>query len=193
MSVVLVGACTAALVGPAVLTLARQASSWSYAPGPWDVAAVTTVAGLTATLVLARQPAEITMLLPVVVLGGAAAVVDAREGRLPDALTGPLLLGSLVAVLVAGHGLIGVAATIVLLLVLKTTVPAAVGWGDVKLLPSLVAVLTVQGAVLTGVVLMALLVALSAVLVGLSPGRRSTVVPYGPALVVGTLVAAAGV
>lgn len=192
MNVVLLGACTAALAGPAVLTLAQRTSLLSYAPGPRDVASATTVAGLTATLVLARQPAELAMLLPVIVLGGAAAVVDAREGRLPNALTGPLLLGSLVAVLVAGRSLIGVAAAVALLLVLKMTAAAAVGWGDVKLLPSLVAVLIVQDAVLTGIVLMALLVALSALLVGLSPGRRSAVVPYGPALVVGTLVAAVG-
>lgn len=192
MNVVVVGAGAAAVAGPVVLTLARRTSSLDYAPGPCDVAATTTVAGLMVTLVLARTPAEFAMLLPVIVLAGAAAVVDAREGRLPDMLTGPLLVGSLIAVLLAGHSLVGVAAAVALLLVVKVTAAAAVGWGDVKLLPSLIAVLTVQGAVLAGIVLMALLVALTAVLIGLSPDRRSTVVPYGPALVVGALVAAVG-
>lgn len=190
MSVVLAAA-AAAVGGPLVLALVRHTTSLEYAPGPGEIAAATAVAGTTTGLVLHQEPMVAVALLPVAILGGAAAVVDAREGRLPDMLTGPLLAASLLAVVLADRSLVGVGAALGLLLLIKAVAGAAIGWGDVKLLPSLIAALIVCGAVVRGVVLMALLVAVSAVLVGLCPGRRSALVPFGPALVVGTLVAAA--
>lgn len=69
--------------------------------------------------------------------------------------------------------------------------PQLLGWGDLKLLPSLGAALGCHGpeAVLHAVVLWLVLIAVTAVAVAVR-GRES--VPYGPALVLGTVAALAG-
>jgi leader peptidase (prepilin peptidase)/N-methyltransferase len=124
-----------------------------------------------------------------------AASADARTGRLPD----PLVLGSLapaialVAIafgagdggdaLVAAGGGAAVAAAPVLVLHLGN--PAAMGFGDVKLVASLGATLGLLGIRWP---LVALLVA-SAVTVLVAALRRRSSVPFGPGLVLGAAVA----
>ena len=185
----------AALGGPTVLMLASAATTGRSAAGRADVAAVTTLTGLTVGFVLARPPAVALVLLPLAVLGCAAAVVDAREGRLPDRLTVPLLGCTLLATLASGDVravAVAAAATAVATLA-KTMASAAIGWGDVKLVPPVTLVLAHHGALLQGVVLACTLVAITAVAIGLvdrCARTRSEVIPYGPALLLGTVGAA---
>jgi hypothetical protein len=135
---------------------------------------------------VARPPADVAVLLPLAVLGSAAAVVDAREGRLPDALTGPLLVSTLAIVLLTGGSVTGAAVAGAL----KLVASAAIGWGDVKLVPTLAVVLTQYDAVASGVINAALLVAATAIIVSVRTPGHNVLVPYGPALVFGTVGAA---
>lgn len=193
-SAVVFAVLTAAVAGPAVLLIARRSMLTPVEPRPVEVSAVMAVAGLTAALVLARPAADAIVLLPLAVLGCAAAVVDAREGRLPDSLTGPLLAGTLLAALVtASSGPVATAAVISAVagggvaLVIKAAASAAIGWGDVKLVPTLAVVLVRHDAVVPGLVCASLLVAVTAGVVGLRATDGCTLVPYGPALVFGTV------
>lgn len=188
-----VAAVIAATAGPAVLVVASVTAlsriRWSLV----DIVAVNLLVGLTVGLALAH-PLDTVVLLPLAMLGCAAAVVDAREGRLPDAVTAPLLgctliaalaVGDLAAVPAAAAGAIGAG-------LLKVVASEAVGWGDVKLVPTLVVVLAHHGVVAQGAVLACVLVLLTAGAVGLTDSHpRNVVVPYGPALVFGTIAAAA--
>ncbi|WP_345419514.1 hypothetical protein [Pseudonocardia xishanensis] len=72
---------------------------------------------------------------------------------------------------------------------LLLVVPAAFGWGDVKLLPSLAAATSFVGwqCFALGIGLCSVLLLVSAVTAALD--RRSGDVPYGPALVLGSLTA----
>jgi Flp pilus assembly protein protease CpaA len=155
--------------------------------------AVTVAIGvLVAFVVHGSQPAAV--LVPLLVLGPAAALVDIREGRLPDLLTGPLLGATLLTAAASGpdgwRG-IAVAAMATAVAILVTALAADVlGWGDVKLIPTLAIVLGHQGALLAGLIQVVLLVGVTAVVVGVKDRRN--VVPYGPALVLGTIGAAAG-
>ncbi|GAA1195075.1 prepilin peptidase [Pseudonocardia alaniniphila] len=183
----------AATLGPTALLLARQRMHSPWAPGISETAAVAAITGIGFALVLyGPQPAAV--LVPLVLLGPAAAIVDAREGRLPDLLTGPLLGTTVLVALGSGSaGLrgIAVAAFATAGASLVATLPGAMlGWGDVKLIPTLTIVVSHQNALLEGLIHAVLLVAVTAVIVGLR--ERRSVVPYGPALVFGTLGAAAG-
>lgn len=183
----------AVLVGPTVLLIARHSVRTVLRLRPIEVTAVSAVAGLMAGLVLALPPERAIVLLPLAVLGCAAAVVDAHEGRLPDVLIWPLL-----AVTVLAGVSTGVAATAVLsalaggcvAVMLKMVISAGFGWGDAKLVPTLSVVLVRHDAIVTGVVSMSVLVAVTAFIVGIRATDRSALVPYGPALVVGTVGAA---
>lgn len=182
----------AAVMGPFTLLLAAQTMHTRWRPRYGDTAAVTTAVGVLAALVLHESPPLV--LLPLLVLGPSAAVVDAYEGRLPDHLTGPLLGATALAATESGS--IGMRAIAVA--VLATGLAAAVmvvagdglGWGDVKLIPSLTIVLGHQGALLGGLSLVVFLVGVTALIVGVR--SRGAIVPYGPALVFGTVGAAAG-
>ncbi|MGD9990876.1 prepilin peptidase [Pseudonocardia sp.] len=184
----------AVLAGPTVLLIARHSVRTVLRLRPIEVTAVSAVAGLMAGLVLALPPERAVVLLPLAVLGCAAAVVDVHEGRLPDVLTWPLL-----AVTVLAGVSTGVAATAVLsalaggcvAVMLKMLISAGFGWGDAKLVPTLAVVLVRHDAIVTGVVSMSVLVAVTAFIVGIGATNRSALVPYGPALVVGTVGAAA--
>jgi leader peptidase (prepilin peptidase)/N-methyltransferase len=190
----------AAVLGvPAVLLLARRTTLNPPAPRPLDAGAIAAVTGLTLGVVLLRPPADSMVLLPLVVLGCAAAVVDAREGRLPDALTRPMLVCTLLAGLLNsqdGLRLVVVAAAgAAIATLLKAMASAAIGWGDVKIAPTLAVVLVHHDAVVPGVVVMSLLVAVTAVAIALlgvlRAPDRGAVVPYGPGLVLGALGVAA--
>ena len=184
----------AAAAGPAVLVVASVTALDRVRWSPVDVVAVNLLVGLTLGMTLAHPLTEMVVLLPLAVLGSAAAVVDAREGRLPDAVTAPLLgctliaalaVGGVAAVPAAAAGAIGAG-------LLKVIASEAVGWGDVKLVPTLVVVLGHHGVVAQGAVLACVLVLLTAGGVGLTDRRtRNVVVPYGPALVFRTIAAAA--
>ncbi|MBA2320800.1 MAG: prepilin peptidase [Deltaproteobacteria bacterium] len=164
-----------------------------------DVVTVASVAIGTTWVAAARPLPQAVVLIPLAVAGSAAAIVDAREGRLPDVLTLSLLPITLAAVLTTG-GDFG-AATIGAILggcvavVLKAWATAMIGWGDVKLVPTLAVVLSQGGSAATAGVYVAVLVTVTALIVRALDGPPSGsggLVPYGPALVFGTLGAAAG-
>lgn len=181
----------AATLGPLTLVLARRRMHAVWRPGPAETMALTAAIGVLAAFVVhGSQPAPV--LLPLVLLGPAAAVVDAYEGRLPDLLTGPLLGATLLTAAASGlDGVRGIAvAAIATALAALATVAVtdALGWGDVKLIPTLAIVLGHQDALLGGLVAVALLVGVTAAVV--SVHDRRAIVPYGPALVFGTIGAA---
>ncbi len=181
----------AATLGPLTLVLARHRMRTMWQPRPAETAALTAAIGVAVALAVhGSRPAAV--LLPLVLLGPAAAVVDAYEGRLPDLLTGPLLGATLLTAAVSGpDGVrgIAVAAVVTVLAALATVmVTDALGWGDVKLIPTLAIVLGHQGALLAGLVAVVLLVGVTAAVVSVQD--RRAIVPYGPALVFGTIGAA---
>lgn len=181
----------AAALGPLTLVLARRRMHTVWEPGPAETMALTAAIGVVAAFVVhGSRPAAV--LLPLVLLGPAAAVVDAYEGRLPDLLTGPLLGATLVTAAASGpdgvRGIV-VAALVTAVAALATVaVGDALGWGDVKIIPTLAIVLGHQNALLAGLVVVVLLVGVTSAL--MSVRDRRAVVPYGPALVFGTIGAA---
>ncbi|MCX6462671.1 MAG: prepilin peptidase [Pseudonocardiales bacterium] len=186
-----------------------------------DRLAVAAAAFACLVTVAARPSAQAMVALPLAVAGVAAACVDAREGRLPDALTVALPPVTVTAVGLAAHGrpgsavdvpaalveaLISAALGLLAAMAVKLVSDAVLGWGDVKLAPTLAIVVGHGGSPAVFAVLAAVGVALTALAVrtgvdagdsAIGTGRggdRGTValVPYGPALVVGALGAAAG-
>lgn len=171
--------------------------------GTWWLASAATAAltGAVATaLASSRSTTELIVAVPLVVFALPAVVVDAHEQRLPDALTYPLTIST--AALVASIAAVDPAAALraaaaaaaitVGALLLKVICSDVIGWGDVKLLPGLAAVLgwsswgTVLAAVALSVVFIAAQSAATAML-----GRRSPV-PYGPAFLAGLVGALLG-
>ncbi|WP_300007391.1 prepilin peptidase [Pseudonocardia sp.] len=187
----------AALAGPAVLLIVQHTVHTAIRLRPLASVAVGAAAGSLVGLLLTLAPQRMVLLLPLAVLGCAAAVVDAHEGRLPDMLTWPLLLGTLLAGILTAEGNGGVVTLLSVLtgggvaIVFKTVVSAGFGWGDAKLVPTLAVVLARHDAVVAGIVAVTTLVAVTALLVGIRRADRYALVPYGPAMVVGTLGAAA--
>lgn len=204
MTAVLSGlAATAAALAlaPAALRHAHAHLRSPHRFAPVEVAATATATGLAAGASLWLGHLALT-LGPLLVLGVAAAVVDAVEQRLPDPLTAGL---GITALAVAGahsvlaatpepviRGLLAASTVTGLALLVKLTSPGAVGWGDVKLLPGLAAVLGSWRweALFAAVVLWALFLAATTAGAACARGKAwSTPVPYGPALLVGTLAA----
>lgn len=181
---------------------------------PTDRAADRLIVGAVALVcvaaVVARPTVHTVVALPLAVAGSAAACVDAREGRLPDALTLSLLPATFIAVGVAAHDSSGSGATVgtalvaallaaalglLAALVVKLASDAVIGWGDVKLAPTLAVVVSHGGSASGFAAIAALGIAVTALLVRDGRKRedertRGTVVPYGPALVLGALFAA---
>ncbi|GAA2807100.1 hypothetical protein GCM10010441_34860 [Kitasatospora paracochleata] len=140
---------------------------------------------------------EVLVLGWLAAFGVVLAFVDGAVHRLPDALTLPLLAGTAVLLplvehrpvvllrcLEAGAGLALLFAVLALL--------GPVGLGDVKLAPSLGAVLALYGlrAVATGLVYACLLAGLwAAVLLLTRRAGRGAELAFGPALLLGTLLA----
>lgn len=132
------------------------------------------------------------LLAAVAVLGTAAAEVDVLERRLPDRLTGALALavtgiGVLTALYysaVLQRMALGATVTIGTAGLILLVAPAAMGWGDLKLAPSLAAATAASGwtcfSNAVGLTAALLLITASAHYL-----RRSdaSLVPYGPSLV----------
>lgn len=182
---------------PAVLRLVALASR-DPATDVLDVVAMAGVATGTVWVAATRPLPQAVVLIPLAVAGSAAAIVDAREGRLPDFLTLSLLPTTLVAVLATG-GDLGAAMIAALLggsvaVALKASATAMIGWGDVKLAPTLAVVLSQGGSTAAAGFYVAVLVVATALIVRTldGPSASGGLVPYGPALVFGTLGAAAG-
>lgn len=172
--------------------------------GRWRVLLVPVLAGgscLLAALRWQSDPVLIPFLFFLPLLAGLA-VVDLHTRRLPNALTGPALLGGLALVIgtgvVEGEGSTTVTALVAglllfgALLVLNLFRPAGMGMGDVKVagLIGLFVGLLGLGPALLALVLSAVLAWLAGL--GLIAGRRitrSTPVPFGPWLAVGALAA----
>lgn len=190
---------TAALPAGAAITRLVIANAHGHRPtlGFAATAITTGIPGMITAWAISRGDPVWLLLLPMTVLGLAAAVVDVGERRLPDALIQPLLLtttAALVTVAAYQHDAtgamrsLGTAAVITAVaLVIKLLRSAAIGWGDIKLIPSTGMVLGWADVALFGVLLWAVGIGISALL---TSGRRDhDVVPYGPALIVGTLAA----
>jgi prepilin signal peptidase PulO-like enzyme (type II secretory pathway) len=144
-------------------------------------------------------PAHVAIVMAVAVLGTAAAIVDAHERRLPNVLTATLGVSLLIALpataLLTGNpqGLLRASAaaaiTAAAALLVKAVRPTMIGWGDVKLLPSLAAALAWAGvsALAQGFVLWIVLLLATTAVWRVARFDTSDTVPYGPALVLGTL------
>lgn len=185
------------VLGLLTLKLAQRACVTPGRFGPLTTAAVLPLVGL--ATVGAAASGRVAVALPVIVLGTAAALVDVHEQRLPNALTGALTATTTVVIVLASlwlgnaaHGIdAGIAAlvTALVLTILKLAHPPGLGWGDVKLLPALSAVLAwpdpanLYRGVLTWTLLLLLTIAAWP---WLRVKARETV-PYGPALVAGAL------
>ncbi len=137
---------------------------------------------------LALTASTLVALVP----AGAAAAVDARERRLPDVLT--VALATVMALHIAALSVVGHQAGVragwtfvggaLLCVLAKGIFTEAVGWGDVKLAPSLAALLAIHGwaALYIGVLSSCGLVLLAALHSVARPGPNR-IVAYGPALV----------
>lgn len=190
------------LAGAPITIVLWTSTSRAPTSRPVDRTAVAAVAMACTATVVTRPGVPAAVALPLAVAGTAAACVDAREGRLPDALTVPLLPVTLAAV-AAGTG--GVTATGAALLAAVLGLVAALsvhivshallGWGDVKLAPTLAVVVSQGGSPAVFASVAAVGVALTALLCRSATGPggpdEQGVVPYGPALVVGALCSAA--
>lgn len=184
-----------ALLGPVIVQQARANLTDRKPLSFLTVATATCASGLVAAGLLLRDVSGGIVALPLVVFGIACVLVDLRERRLPDALTGPILVATATIVIVSAltaqegaravQALLAAAALTAVVLVVKVVRNAAVGWGDIKLMPSLGAVLGWWDCLVVAALLWAVLLAGSALL----SARRGPdrVVPYGPALLAGTL------
>jgi leader peptidase (prepilin peptidase)/N-methyltransferase len=170
------------------------------------IVAVAAVLGALTWASLARLgPAHTAVIGPLLVLGTAAVLVDLRERRLPDRLAAALLASTAAALgascaaagdlAAAGRALGGAALATAVLLAGKLASPQAVGWGDVKFAPALGAHLGWAGwpVVFTGLLawwaLVLLTIGAAVVAHVVAPRRTPAVVPFGPAMLLGTLFA----
>ncbi|MFD8594506.1 prepilin peptidase [Kitasatospora sp. NPDC059646] len=164
-------------------------------PPPLTVEAVAAAVG--AALAADAPPRWLPLLVWVALFGVVLGFVDGAVKRLPDALTLPLLAGTVLLVPLADHRpavwlrcalAAGVLGGLFLLLALL----APMGLGDVKLAPSLGAVLGLGGwrTVYAGVLFMWVVAALWAVLLlVLRRAGRRTELAFGPAMLLGALAA----
>lgn len=183
-----VAAMTGGLATPLMLYAAHRAS---HRPVPVTATTAAVAAFAVGAAIAARTP---SLALAVVVFGMPAAIVDVLERRLPDVLTAGLAIAAATAVSLARpHHILSAAAAALLaaaaVATIKMITPQALGWGDVKMVPSLVAIMAAAGpvAVYRGVVLWAVLLIVTVVM--WLPGRLgdAETIPYGPALIVGAV------
>jgi prepilin signal peptidase PulO-like enzyme (type II secretory pathway) len=176
--------------GPVTLQLASATRSAPRASTRMETIAVTVLVGL--LVAICGRPT----LAPLIAVGIAAAVVDLDERRLPNRLTALFALGTALTAIDAGASQAGSAAAVAALvlavaLVMKTVHGEVLGWGDIKLLPSLAGLLAVLDPPLplVGLVCAAALLSVTVVLFTAVGHGRGDTVPYGPALVVGAFTA----
>ena len=189
-------AAAAAVAALLVLLLAHHTRLQPTTVSYTEAVPVGLLLGLSTT---AASPVRAAIVLVVAVLGTAAAIVDAHEGRLPNALTATLgaavLLTLPATALLTGNpdgllrAVVAAVLAVVVALVVKTARSSVIGWGDVKLLPSLAAALAWAGvsALAQGLVLWVVLLLATTAVWRVAGFDRSDAVPYGPALVLGTL------
>ena len=150
-------------------------------------------------------PGRTAVVVPLLVSGSAAVLVDLRERRLPDRLTTALLATTAAAVgtscatagdLAAAQRAVGGAVlAAAVLLAGKLASSRAVGWGDVKFAPALGAHLGWAGwpvffsGLLAWWVLVLVTVGAAVAVRAIDPRRAQEVVPFGPAMLLGTLFA----
>jgi prepilin signal peptidase PulO-like enzyme (type II secretory pathway) len=196
-------AATAAVAAVLVLLLANHTRLQPATIGCTEAVPVGLLLGLSLSpsTAAAASPVRAAIVPVVAVLGTAAAVVDAHERRLPNALTaslGAALLITLPATaLLTGNpdgllrALIAAVLAGVVALAVKAARSSVIGWGDVKLLPSLAAALAWAGvsALAQGLVLWVVLLLATTAVWRVAGFDNSDAVPYGPALVLGTLAA----
>lgn len=206
------------LIGIVVGTLVNRAGARHPWPapvtvgalaGPGPVAVRTPVLEVVSALALALVglrfgwSAELPAWAWFVALGLLLAVIDLRELLLPNRvlLPGTLVTVALLTLAAAVDGswpdlwraLLAGAACFALLLVMALISPASLGMGDVKLAALLGLVLGWLGwpAVLMGLFLGFVIQAVAGLLLlAVQRAGRRTELPFGPALLVGTLVAA---
>jgi prepilin signal peptidase PulO-like enzyme (type II secretory pathway) len=190
----------AVLAGPATLWLVRRTQHrsrrWRSSEQVMVIAGTGLLAAATTTLGERGYG-----LLALVVLGGAAAIIDVVELRLPDLLTGSLAAATALLVVVDGllvrsvggvvRAVLTAACVCAVALLAKLIRTAVLGWGDAKFMVSLTGLLGwwSETSVLTGVIFWAALVLITSAIVAASPRMRRQDVPYGPALLLGTLAA----
>lgn len=196
---VMVAVVAGLLLGPATLWLIRVNLRRPRPPRPRDAAAVIALVGLLAAFALEQDRGY--GLLPLIVFGIAASAVDLAERRLPDPLTCSLMGATTIVVMTecvitgdtdaAVRAAAAAACVYAGALLAKVVQSSAIGWGDVKLVLSLAATLGWwnEKAVFTGVFMWGTFIMVAALIVGLKDRRRD--VPYGPALLLGTLGAVA--
>lgn len=174
-------------------------------PAPSVLAiSVAALGGSAALLAVRHGPGLVLVTAPMLLLGAAAAIVDVLEQRLPNMLTVSVLLTGLATVAtdamlmsdltVALRGVAGGATALTMMTIARFARPDAIGWGDVKLAVGLGCYLgwAAWQALYIGLFSWWFLIAASA-LIGLATGllRRTDPVPYGPAMVLGTVLALA--
>ncbi|SDH44806.1 prepilin peptidase [Pseudonocardia oroxyli] len=181
----------------------KLANRFAKTPEGWrwvaELSVMTAILAITFGICLSRHGIAATLLLlPLAVLGSAAAAVDARQLRLPDPLVTSLALTT-IPVLVLARPILGsdpAAVNPVLLwgLALSGTllvlIPAGWGWGDAKLVPILSCWIGIAGipAALAAATYSAMSIAMLAVWRSHWDGA-GTAIPYGPAIVASTLIA----
>ncbi len=124
-----------------------------------------------------------------------AATVDARSGRIPDAIVATAVVPTVVVVAAAvasgnggqavGAAVLGALAFAAPLFIAHVVSPPAIGFGDVKLAAALGAAL---GLIAPGLGLVALCIAAAAT-AAFGVAARRTTLPFGPGLVLGAIVA----
>ncbi|WP_158228351.1 prepilin peptidase [Pseudonocardia sp. MH-G8] len=176
--------------GPVTLQLASATRAAPRTSTRLETVAVTVLVGL---LVAACGRAT---LAPLIAVGTAAALVDLDERRLPNTLTATFAVGTALTAIDAGASQAGSAAAVaalvlVVALVMKAAHGEVLGWGDIKLLPSLAGLLAVLDPPLplAGLVCATALLCVTVVLFTAAGHGRGDTVPYGPALVVGAFAA----
>lgn len=170
----------------------------------WPLAAELLTAGVFAVLALRFGPHPVLAAFCYLgAVGVALAFIDARQGRLPDALTLPsypaaLALLGVAALTSPGGGrhlltaLAGLAGTWLLFVLQALIYPAGIGWGDVKLsgLAGLYLGWLGAGALVAGLFASYLLAAVTGVaLLAARQASRTSLIPFGPFLLAGTLIA----
>jgi leader peptidase (prepilin peptidase)/N-methyltransferase len=195
----LTGALTGAAATLLVLLLAHHTRLHPAAVGYAEAVPVGLLLGL--NIVATGPPAHAAVVVLVAVLGTAAALVDAHEGRLPNVLSATLALGLLIVIPATAllthnpdgllRAAVAAALTTVVAVVVKAVSPDVIGWGDVKLLLSLTPALAWAGvaALAQGFALWMVLLLATTTVWRVGRFDDSDTVPYGPALVLGTLEA----
>lgn len=150
-------------------------------------------------------PEQLILALPLVWSFVCLAVIDLEHKRLPDVLTMPTLiagvaLAGVVAMLGPGldawlRALACAAGAFVVFLIIALIAPGGFGLGDVKLAPSLALLIGMQprGAALTFTAFLLAFILGSVIGVALmvaGKAGRKTALPFGPFLVLGTLIVA---